>query len=60
MGRALEVMTLKVYMKQREKEEYIDQVRSSLSFPICKSIFERTVKGLERGRKLGLRILYTS
>jgi hypothetical protein len=31
VGRALEVVTLKVYMKQREKEEYIDQLKSSLS-----------------------------
>jgi hypothetical protein len=27
VGRAFEAVTLKVYMKQREKEEYIDQVR---------------------------------
>jgi hypothetical protein len=31
VGRALEIVTLKVYKKQREKEEYIDQVKSSLS-----------------------------
>jgi hypothetical protein len=36
VGRALEVATLKVHMKQREKEEYIQARRRSLHVYLCK------------------------